>query len=274
MVLDRNYSYPDGDVRVFEFSRDSFRGLIPVPTGFVAIDYDWPPQQIEYLSLYLERIGCKTIVAESHYLDRDYVHDHALFYAKSFRSYPNFCTRLHFFSEKFELERWKESIKELNGGAATISKSLQDSYRGFCVVRPLPGCPIGRTIIPPPPASAGLTDTTTPLRPYFAHVAGIEFKVSGLPFQQQDRGVSACATTALWTSIHSTAHRHPAPSRRTSRIDRAGSHRRARSWRAAARVETAGTKKPGAVSRPGTLREFQFHEYLIRAIGSRGLKCR
>jgi hypothetical protein len=29
--------------------------------------------------------------------------------------------------------------------------------------------------------------------------------------------------------------------------------------RAAARVETAGTKKPGAVSRPGTTRQFQFH---------------
>jgi hypothetical protein len=35
---------------------------------------------------------------------------------------------------------------------------------------------------------------------------------------------------------------------------------RDRSARAVHAVETAGTKKPGAVSRPGTLREFQFHE--------------
>jgi hypothetical protein len=33
------------------------------------------------------------------------------------------------------------------------------------------------------------------------HVAGCKLKVDGLPFQQQDIGVSACATTALWSSL-------------------------------------------------------------------------
>jgi hypothetical protein len=36
---------------------------------------------------------------------------------------------------------------------------------------------------------------------YKAHLMGVELEVRGLAFQQQDVGVSACATTALWASL-------------------------------------------------------------------------
>jgi hypothetical protein len=39
-------------------------------------------------------------------------------------------------------------------------------------------------------------------RLYQTHLAGIELSVRGLAFQQQDEGVSACATTALWCALH------------------------------------------------------------------------
>jgi hypothetical protein len=39
------------------------------------------------------------------------------------------------------------------------------------------------------------------VRPYTAHFLGIELTVDGLAFQQQDLGVSACATTAVWCSL-------------------------------------------------------------------------
>ena len=42
-------------------------------------------------------------------------------------------------------------------------------------------------------------------REYIAHLAGFELRVRGLAFQQQDQGVSACATTALWSAIHGVA---------------------------------------------------------------------
>lgn len=38
---------------------------------------------------------------------------------------------------------------------------------------------------------------------YTAHVLGVPLRISGLAFQQQDLGVSACATTALWSALQS-----------------------------------------------------------------------
>jgi hypothetical protein len=38
-----------------------------------------------------------------------------------------------------------------------------------------------------------------------SHVAGISLRVRGLAWQQQDTGVGACATIALWSMLHSSA---------------------------------------------------------------------
>src|SRR5262249_7080970 len=39
------------------------------------------------------------------------------------------------------------------------------------------------------------------IRDYSVHLLGTELSVRGLGFQQQDQGVSACATTAIWSSL-------------------------------------------------------------------------
>ena len=49
------------------------------------------------------------------------------------------------------------------------------------------------------------------LRPYTAHLFGIELTISALAFQQQDLGVSACATTAIWSSLHKYRDQERAP---------------------------------------------------------------
>jgi len=46
---------------------------------------------------------------EQHYIDRDHIEDHSVFYSKSLYPYPNFCCRVHFFSLGKE-ERAKGSI--------------------------------------------------------------------------------------------------------------------------------------------------------------------
>jgi hypothetical protein len=38
------------------------------------------------------------------------------------------------------------------------------------------------------------------------HLAGVRLQVRGLAFQQQDLGVSACATTAIWSALQSARH--------------------------------------------------------------------
>ena len=50
----------------------------------------WPPPQAEYLQVYLKEIGCRTVIVESHYIDRVFMHDDAVYYVRSLRSLPKF----------------------------------------------------------------------------------------------------------------------------------------------------------------------------------------
>lgn len=171
---------------------------------------------------YLGKLGCQSIIIEEHYVDSDYIKDDALFYARSLRAYPNYCKRVHFFSAPLDADQWRELMVKANGPeCAEVEARLQRSYLGFCVKRPLVGVPIGRTVIKDlgPRSESGKERTFTPLREYHVHVAGFRLTVRGLAFQQQDQGVSACATTALWTALHAVTHREalglPAPAQIT-----------------------------------------------------------
>jgi hypothetical protein len=44
-----------------------------------------------------------------------------------------------------------------------------------------------------------------PSRPYHVNIAGFQLTVEGLAWQEQDAGVGACATVALWSMLHSSA---------------------------------------------------------------------
>ena len=204
MTLDpRGHLYPTKSTQVIAFPAD-FTALFSAPTGL--IEDVWPPVQLFYLRIYLQELKCKTIVIEDHYMDRDYVHDMALFYSRSLRGYPNYCQRLHFFSATFDQTKWKEMVTTV-ANRDTNKVLLQNSYLGFCVVRPLPGTPVGRTVLPTfgPTTESGLRREFPSVREYKVHLGAFELSVKGLPFQQQDQGVSACATTALWSSIHNVA---------------------------------------------------------------------
>jgi hypothetical protein len=198
-LLAAGHEYPSQEVTVEPFPGD-FSSLFPPPPGLV--EDTWPPKQISYLGVYLKELGCRTVVLESHYIDRDFVHDVALFYSRSLRSYPNHCQRLHFFSEEFDFERWMSMASDA-ASHANNTEFLQNSYLGFCVVRPLPGSPVGRTVLTTfsTEAPGGLTRSFGAVRRYSVHLAGFELNVEGLAFQQQDQGVSACATTALWSAM-------------------------------------------------------------------------
>jgi hypothetical protein len=222
-VTPASTDYPRQNVEILPFP-DDLAELFPRPIGFLD---NWPPPQITYLGLYLGTLGCKCVVRESHYIDRDYILDHAVFYSRSLRNYPNYCKRLHFFSQALTEGQWRRFYLNAKGpNPQKTTQKLQKTYLGFVVVKPLPGSPIGRTVLKTyaETSTAGNRRFFGGVRKYMANTGGFSLAVEGLAFQQQDRGVSACATTALWSSLHKVAHEErlsvPTPSQITESATR------------------------------------------------------
>ena len=164
---------------------------------------------LAYLEGYLRDVGAKTILSERPYTDRDYLEDYAAYYARCHEQYGRRCARLHFFSSSFDAALIDRAIANDNKAI----KVLQSSYLGFIVVKPLPSTVIGRTcLVTYSREVSGRAYPTT--RPYKVHIFGIELEVDSLPFQEQDRDVAACATSALWSVFNATGHlfQHSIPS--------------------------------------------------------------
>lgn len=160
------------------------------------------PQQERYLRTYLRDLGARAILEEPHYFDRDYLSEFRGYYATSARGYPNVCRRLHFFSVPLPRRKLRRAL----GGSRQTLGNLRDAYLGFCVVRPLPTSPFGKTVLRwYPERNADFPRVTESRRRYTCRIAGVSFSVDGLAWQQQDTSVAACATVALWSMLHSSA---------------------------------------------------------------------
>ena len=145
---------------------------------------------------HLKSTGVVSYVLESRYIDRDYSSDFRRFYSQTFKTYDRHCRRIHFFAEDvariWNEPNWTTKIGELK-------KTSRTSYRGFCVLRPLPGAPIGRTVLHAEgPKSAGLESVITARATYRAHLLGAELDIVGTAFMQQDARIGACAQVAIW----------------------------------------------------------------------------
>lgn len=159
--------------------------------------------QSDYLIRYLSDLNACKVVVENNYFDRDFLDEFSAFYCLSAKGYPNVCKRVHFFSSDL-VNRDYFSIA--CGDNEEHKQTLQENYLGYIVMRPITDSPFGRTVLkwfndltPSTPRN------TQPSRVYICNVAGIELKVTGLAWQQQDSGVAACATIGVWTMLHSSA---------------------------------------------------------------------
>lgn len=159
----------------------------------------------------LEVLGCTEIIIESHYNDRFYLDDYLHFYGSCFSTYNRFCKRLHFFNK--QVKDHINRILDSSESSEEDSKELQNSYLGFTVIRPLKTI-IGRTIIKPVLTNINPDygyyidfEHIYTLKNYNVNLFGIPLKVQSLGFQEQDRTISACATSALWTVLEKTNSR-------------------------------------------------------------------
>lgn len=165
--------------------------------------------QVRFLLGYLETLGCRTMIIERGYTDRNFLEDYAAYYVRCFEPYSRVCTRLHFLSHDMDEKTVSAAI------VADNAKALQDGYLGFVVVKPLPLTVIGRTCLRPYPATEERPRSYPTVQPQAVDLYGLKLCVETLPFQEQDREVAACASSALWTMLHSTSrlfqHAMPSP---------------------------------------------------------------
>lgn len=173
--------------------------------------------QTQYLLRYLSGLKCRTVIYEPNYFDNDYLSEFSEFYGTSAKGYPNTCGRLHFFSREFTERDLESALSQKKD----MVEKLETSFLGFTVIRPIPCAPLGRTVLAWFDDRPDVPQRQRVLRNYHVHIAGLRLTVRGLAWQQQDTGVGACATIALWTALHSSANDdgHSIPT--TSEITRA-----------------------------------------------------
>lgn len=221
----------------------SFGKFESLLAGKLPETFDIRSPQVERIKKFLENDErkCVTIVVEYHYIDWAYIDEYQEFYSTSFKPYPNFCTRLHFFSEitddsgrTVDLETGISDVLDVietaEGDrivyAEACNRFSNDYYLGFMVIKPLPATRIGRTILRHPRKSAETQERIMfpCTRVYTSHLWGLDLSVCGLPFQEQDGGMSACASTATWASLSHVSEFEPFRVPSPAAITKSASH--------------------------------------------------
>jgi hypothetical protein len=195
---------------ICEFKKETLSNLVKECFGS-----DFPnifhKRQIDYIFQYLRGFLLTELDAqpaeafvllEFEYIDKDYLDDYSKFYSRQFSNRGHKCARLHFFSKKIDHDLIN---RILSGNAETEIASLQKNYLGFMVVKPLPKNFIGKTCLRCPEGSSAPGKVKILARNYDVSLFGISLSVSSVGFQEQDKVVSACATTAIWAALHATS---------------------------------------------------------------------
>ncbi|OOV90300.1 hypothetical protein [Pseudomonas sp. MF4836] len=192
---------------VTEFQRETLSALIRECFGYEYLQI-FDKEQVKYLYGYLRSLGAKTILLEPRYTDRDFLEDYSRYYVKRFRNDGEVCGRLHFFSCKLDHKSFDSMM--LDSARQDVSRGwLQDNYLGFVLIKPLNKTFIGKTCLRTAGDSGTGPGTKKKIsKRYDVNLFGINLSVESIAFQEQDKVVAACATTAIWTALHALPGRN------------------------------------------------------------------
>lgn len=148
--------------------------------------------------------GCKTVVVEHRYIDRDFRSEHSAFWSLRFQVPSPFTRRVHFFAQHVR-----------QGGLHKLSAPARKSYLGYTVLKPFAPGRVGRTVLAPPPRVRAATLT---LIKDTVSLFGNDLEVEGVPFCEQDREYLRCAHAAAWCCHYVAAARGLVGRRPTSNL--------------------------------------------------------
>ncbi|MGC3892760.1 hypothetical protein [Pseudomonas urmiensis] len=196
---------------LLRYTHDTLRACLHDEPEFIGNEFIPSRRHTEYLQQYLDELNADTILVEKDYVDRDYLQDYAQCYDRCFFDYPRRTNRVHFFSCDLTIEDFEYSLITPD---SPVVNQLKESYLGFVVVKLLPQAIIGRTCLKTYSADHGRRNFPC-LRQYPVSLYGINLEVLSIAYQEQDRVVAACATSALWSCFQGTGklfqHYIPAP---------------------------------------------------------------
>lgn len=155
------------------------------------------------------------VIIELDYVEEHYLIDYSDYYVKSHREYGRFCTRIHFFeNDELTKNKFKDLLNDFSSNKSFL-KSLQKSYAGYIVLRPLPETFLAKVCLKEPNVEG--CSKVTLSRSYKSSLFGIELKVDSIAFQEKDKVLSACATSALWSlyNVHPCIYNSKFPSPNT-----------------------------------------------------------
>lgn len=183
---------------VADYSPDFITNVIGYVTRWSSRGEVLDKAHITYLQNYLKELKAKTVVFESDYVDRHYLEDYSEYYARCFQALPKTCARLHFFRTDFTEAELTAALNNRDNQFIQNKICAENAYVGFIVIRPLPITCIARMCLTP----YDLGDKAVVLRETVnVSLFGIDLKIETAPFIEQDKVVSACATSAIWVLL-------------------------------------------------------------------------
>ena len=157
------------------------------------------------------------MIVENHYIDQHFIEDFAQYYVRCFHPYPRECVRVHFFLSDLVQEQNNpgnkkpvldelcfRDILEGKNSDGVNQEQLRKDYLGFVVIRPIPETFLAKVCLRLySNIMSGNTNGCTVLTiENKVSLFGIPLQVDSVPFQEQDRVLSACATSAIWSFFY------------------------------------------------------------------------
>lgn len=204
---------------IFDYDFSNFCAYLAFQTN---TNYNYISQktQVKYINKYLEYLSKEEdlfIIYENEYIDKNYMDDFSCYYVNCFSQYRKTTSRIHFFKykknnvcENYKTNKdfdillnsylEKELSNSLNGIASIIN---DDNYLGFIVIRPIPKTFLAKVCLKPfHLESNNKLEKFYLLKNYDVSLFGISLSIQSIAFQEQDKVLSACATTSLWSFFH------------------------------------------------------------------------
>lgn len=155
------------------------------------IDQDNPLTGAYFVKKIINTIkGDLTVLIEDYHIDRFYRDCYYMYFSNQHFQIDRYCKRVSFFKGYFEQKFF------LDGNEKANNEYLNSIFVGTCVVRPISGGIVGRSLLNPkyilPSDNAYIR-----LSKYEVYIFGIKLEVQAFPFQMQDLETMRCLEVTI-----------------------------------------------------------------------------